>query len=505
MRKQNKFFKRELFSIDLRALAVFRIVLGFNIIYNLLFYRIPFINPFYGENEFLDKGFVLENYGELFSILNYCTSYSSVLFFFILVLVLAVLFTIGLRSKIISVLLFITFSSIVSKNPFTVHGVEFLIEVSLFWSIFLPINQRYSINWPKSKTKKLPVKNLASFGFLFQIALIYFTSFFSKTSEFWQQGFIVEALTDDRMHAVLLSDWIKSMPTLAMVLTYATLLFELLIPLLIFSPWRKSICRFIAAILIVIVHFGLASMLNVGPFHWITLCFALVLLPTSFWDKIQRKTVESKVKKSKKRKEKPTANLLQRIGGIARSGFLVIILLVIFQKNVKIWGEYGYGNDVWSKFPIIQPLVGMELPRIPTFIGILEQPWRLFAPGPFEDMGCFLLVGTTGDNSYTELISNKPLTFERNPQTQEPEFNNPPYNHFSKTDFVFAFYARRYYTVLPQSVFIKWAEHEIEKWKAENLDKSLSESVLFYYSNLTTIENGEIQRKKELLKLCEIN
>lgn len=501
-------------GLDVRSIGLFRIIVGFNVIYNILEYRLFNISMFYSEEGIVPSSLIEQNYGAPFSLLNYLSSNALVGVFFVITLLLAVLYMIGFKSKFVGPALFLLFASIINANPIASHGVEFMIEVALFWGFFLPLDACFSVLPQYRESQNTNVTGIASYGILGQITLIYLTSFLTKTGDLWQSGLTIFTLTDDRTHAVGVADWLAGQPGFCSFLSHSALYIELLLALLIFFPLFNRYCRLIAAICIIGLHSGLAMVLFVGPFHLITLAFAVVLLPTFVWDKFKvaanknfplpflKQSVapqEIKKTKSKGRKviDKKTAPSTPLFSYVWKA-IVVIMLLMITQKNLQKWKKESYLSNVISNMGGISNIADLNPPKASPFTGLLQQPWWLFAPNPHKDMGTIVLLARTENNETLDILSDRTLEISEDPRTFEPTFNKKIMNYFTSSRFVLSFYARRYINTFPPELFERWTNYEYDRWKADHPNEKLLELRMYYYSNATKVERGKIIRKKGL-------
>ena len=75
-------------GLDARAIGAFRIVVGLNVIYNVLKYRLFYIEGFHTRDGILPDVVVNRMYGDYFSVLRHLDSSWLVAAFFVLMLVL---------------------------------------------------------------------------------------------------------------------------------------------------------------------------------------------------------------------------------------------------------------------------------------------------------------------------------------------------------------------------------------------------------------------------------
>lgn len=116
-------------------------------------------------------------------------------------------------------------------------------------------------------------------------------------------------------------------PAVCTLLTYATLVFEFAIPLLIFIPIKTKSAKLLAGILIFLIHWGLATTIYVGPFNFISLAFTAILLPDYFYKKIRVL--------NQKNKESFTLFHKRNIASIALLVVLLIFCAHIFLVNLQ--------------------------------------------------------------------------------------------------------------------------------------------------------------------------
>jgi hypothetical protein len=494
--------KFNLYGLDLRSIAFFRIVLGLNIILNLVQYRLFNISAFYSPDGIVPIEHIRNFYGENFSLLFSLENESSILIYFLLTLFLAILYTLGIKSRWLSWPLLLLFAGIVNRNPMVAHGVEFLIEISLFWGIFLPLDNNYSIA-PDRRSHPNPIRGLLAKGILFQIALVYFTSFITKTGDLWTSGLAIYSLTADLTHGNFLGPLLAHSPGLCKFLTYLSLIIEFALPFLIFMPIFSRKARILASFLIVFLHFGLASTIYVGPFHFITLCFAILLLPDSVWDSLKFKKDKNfgKIKIGQWHLlDKLPANL-QIAGTRIAQVFVVVMMVVIFQRNFQKWEQNSFLSGGIKNSPGLENVAKSNPLDFRFVTGVFRQPWWLFAPNPHKDMGTMIILGRTPENETIDIINNQILIVSNDPVYNVPIFDKSVQNNFRNSRFTLSFYTRKYLDKLPPELYKRWTEYEYQRWIKKHPNQPLLELSLYYYAQPTRIEKGKIIREKGLLPL----
>ncbi len=478
-----------LLKLDPRSIALFRIVIGLNILYNLLAYRIGYVSWFYSDSGIVSNELINNFHPDLIS-LFFGLNESATTIVFGLMIVLSILFTIGFYSRYVGVVLFILFANMLTRNPFIIHSVEFMLEVSLFWALFLPLDHSFAIMKTKFKSDPIVFK-MAAFGILFQTFLIYLTGFLTKTGEYWQKGIVITSATDDLTHGYWLADLMKDMPQLCTFLTHSSLVIELFIAICVFIPFKNSIFRLIAALLIPIFHFGIGAALYVGPFFLSTLCFSVILLPSLFWKKFKFKKPKFISIESARLPLKYLTILI--MGGA---------IFLMFQKNLNKWEKNSYLSGGIKSIPLVNQFAAWQNPRPGILLGVWDQPWLFFAPDPYKDMGTILMAGMDSKGQFKEILLDRPFKYRQDPVTNNIIFDTPMNNAFTKSRFVFSFYMRRLMGKIPNDVFKKWLTFELKHRNKKSKGTKITQAKCFYYSNKTTYQNEVFLREKRLFELA---
>ena len=75
-------------------------------------------------------------------------------------------------------------------------------------------------------------------------------------------------------------------------------------------------------------------------------------------------------------------------------------------------------------------------------------------------------------------------------------------NAFTKSRFVYSFYARRLLTKFPEYAFKRWLAKEVAYKNKNSKGGKIQQAKCFYYSNQTTYENGQFKRERKLFELA---
>ena len=186
---------RETIGIDLRSLALFRLALGSLLCVDTL-RRISDLAAFHTDAGMLPRSFLVQDdggYRVSLMLANGEPWFAGL--FLLLTAAVALAFALGWRTRLVSVLLFALIVSVQNRNPMVLIGGDSLITCLLFWSLFLPLGARYSVDAALS-TQPPPQQNLhvspASLGMVLQVLSVYFFSAVLKDgADWWPDGLAV--------------------------------------------------------------------------------------------------------------------------------------------------------------------------------------------------------------------------------------------------------------------------------------------------------------------------
>jgi hypothetical protein len=142
--------------ISSKPLGIFRIVLGTYFIF-YLFNVSPTYTHYYGDSGVVGYANTLnQNFPEALgtpylqtwpSIYNYITEEQFPLKLSIFILFIASLyFTLGVYSRVSSLIIYILFISILNKNGLALNGEDHVLKLLFFYSIFIPFGRSYSLD-----------------------------------------------------------------------------------------------------------------------------------------------------------------------------------------------------------------------------------------------------------------------------------------------------------------------------------------------------------------------
>ena len=278
------------FSIDLRTLALFRILVGHIIIIDLLFRSQSFV-AHYTDLGVLPRSVALQDFRQWnFSFYYISGDFFFSAFLFVLTGVFAVALIIGYKTHWVKIILWLLLSSLHARNPLILNGGDTLLRLLLFWSIFLPLGARFSVdaglieNQPDQQNSYF---STATIAILMQAMYLYWVGALIKApSPAWSSDFtaIYYALSVEQF-VTHLGLWVRD--HLGFMLPYLTrfvFYIELYGPLFMFAPFLLLWLRLPVLCLLIGMHVGFLVLIQVGHFPFVSIVSLLLFLPGECWN-----------------------------------------------------------------------------------------------------------------------------------------------------------------------------------------------------------------------------
>jgi predicted DCC family thiol-disulfide oxidoreductase YuxK len=275
------------FIIDLRALALMRMGIGLLILVDLCI-RWPDIDAFMSNIGAYDIATSLGYAGWMrWSLYWLLGDVWVVKGLFVIESLIALLFMLGIRTRLMTVLSFIFLVSLHNRNPLLLQGGDNLLLLLSFWGMFLPLGARWSFDaaMTKQSLKTNHLLTIGTVGLMLQIVSVYFFSAFLKNSDEWMvNGQAIYFALSNNQFAVYLADYWHDQHWLTVPLTHYVWWLELLGPLLAISPFFNQWTRSIAAFCFITLEIGFLLNINVGLFPFISITSLLILIPPAAFD-----------------------------------------------------------------------------------------------------------------------------------------------------------------------------------------------------------------------------
>jgi len=283
----------EIIGIDLRTLALFRVALGTVLFCNLLL-ALCDLQALWTDLGIMPRTWLIEAESSARWSLHLVSGQSWFIGALLIVqAICALMYALGWRTRLVNVLSFVLWASLINRNPMVLIGGDILMCCLLFWSMFLPVGARFSVD--AAVASNPPPNNPlhvspASLGLLIQVMSVYFFSAILKNAPEWTTDLtgVYYALSLDR-HVLPLGKLLNEYLPLTKLLSAYVWWLELLGPILIFTPFLQRPVRMLLMLGFMLMHVGFLLCLELGHFPYVSLSSLTVFLGGWVWDTLDRR------------------------------------------------------------------------------------------------------------------------------------------------------------------------------------------------------------------------
>ena len=297
----------------------------------------------------------------------------------------------GWRTQLSLFIAWLLMASLQARHPLVLHGGDTAMRVLGFWSLFLPLGARWSVD-ARLGTRSVFLKDGfvmsgASLGLLMQVAMIYwFTAALKYGQEWTRDGTAVYYALSVDQFVKPAGLWVLAHPGLCRALTFGVWHLQIFGPFAAFIPWRAAWPRLAVVAAFWSLHLGIALCMRLGPFPWVMLTAWVPFLPRAFWDFVERAL----------HLQPPSA---PREGAAHRwmSHPLAQMFAILCLGFILLWNLRTCDFQRFEKV----------LPRALSPVGYvlrIEQIWALFAPKPLTDDGWLILEAELEDGRKVDLL-----------------------------------------------------------------------------------------------------
>ena len=452
------------FALDLRSLSVFRMLLALTLIYDLLVQKLPHVRMLYTEQGVMPSTGLTRIYGNSVKLttLHYWTDdfVLSQVLMLVIGLLAAVSLLVGFRTWIALFVSWLLFVSLNRRLPLSGSGADTTLRIFMFWCLWIPLGHRFSIdNWLQPKRVANRHLSMATVGFILQLCFIYWFTAIYKLHPDWYDGSAVgHALRLDFV-VTRFGGWLEQFDGLTSLLTHATLLAEILVPFLLFLPVFTAPARWMAIVVMLSFHTGIAFCMNLGFYPAVMLAAWIALVPTVGWEKSARWLGREKVDSA----DSLTYGKLHSWSATALLAFVAAYNVL----GLDHLGAYGVGIPNSMRF------VARAL-RV-------DQRWGMFAPTPNIPDGWFILPAQLANGTSADVSTGLKTT------VQKPKDVNA---------WIPGYRVQHYMTYLrsrPNTAHWKWlAVYFSREWnRTHATDEAVRQMQIVWLHELT--HNGEVQ------------
>jgi hypothetical protein len=385
----------EVFVLDLRSLAVFRIGLGMLLLADLAF-RAGDLQAHYTDLGVLPRSAISAPFASSVHLLNGSVWFQAGLFVLAALFALALL--VGFFTRLATFASCFLLISLHARNPVVLEGGDVLLRVLLFWSIFLPLGAVFSVDRLRSRVPRSNPRlvSMAAAALILQVCFVYWFAALLKTDASWRtDGTAIYYTLSIDQFSTRLGRSLLAYPELLRLLTFATLWLEALGPVLLFVPFGRGLPRLLVVAAFLIFHLlGLNLTLELGHFPYICAVAWLALLPSRFWDKLTSRM-------------SLFPSNIQQLSFPVRTPAWMNALAAFFLVYVFLW------NVRTVDFQRFHAILPQRLDWIGEGFG-LSQMWSLFAPTPMKDAGWYVIVGDLENGRQVDLFrEGRPVRWEK--------------------------------------------------------------------------------------------
>ncbi len=280
--------RRALLCVDKRSLGLGRIALGLVLLGDLV-RRATSAGLWYADDGPLPASLFANGSGHLFSPMLLAPAAIVVWISFVAAAIFDLAVLVGYRTKLFQALAFVALVSLQSRVRPLQNGGDRSLCLLCFWTLFLPMGARFSLDARRLPRDDAPACSLAYLAVLLQLAVAYFLNSVRKTSGPWADGSALSYILRDTTIASPFGMFVgEKAPTWFLwLLTRGTRSIEFIVPFLILTPLYATWARRLAIVLLVGLHVGIVVTLNVGVFSYAMMAFYPLLLTSEDWTQIE--------------------------------------------------------------------------------------------------------------------------------------------------------------------------------------------------------------------------
>jgi hypothetical protein len=379
-----------LFGADLRSLALMRIAVGLLLLVDLGI-RATALRAHYTDWGVAPREALVGGWRVSLHMLGGGWEWQA--FLFVLAAVAAVFLTLGLHTRVATVVSWLLLLSLHRRNPLVLQSGDTILRCLLFWAMFLPWGRRFSVD---ARRRPVPesdsVLSAATFAYAMQVALVYvFTAQFKSGPEWHSEGTaILYALRLD-IFATPFGRFLTQFPDVLRVLTHFVYALERVGPLLLFCPFFTAYVRTLTILLFWFFHAGLELCMTLGLFPWISIVSLVGLIPGLVWERgaglLRRPT---RAARTVAQTQRVASGPLLTAGRVAGHAALLVLLGYVIFWNLNTLHPFRWRLPERGK--VVGQLLG------------LDQRWDMFSPQPPKQDGWFVVPGKLRNGDEVDLF-----------------------------------------------------------------------------------------------------
>ena len=125
---------------------------------------------------------------------------------------------------------------------------------------------------------------MATAGVLLQMGMMYFFGGVNKWTPPWHDGTALGLVLSNPNITRPLGKMLAGVALIPQILTWLTLAAEIVLPFVLFSPWRTTMLRSWAVLMLMAMHLGIQVTMKVMMFSLVAVTGLACFVPTAWWD-----------------------------------------------------------------------------------------------------------------------------------------------------------------------------------------------------------------------------
>ncbi|ARS91602.1 hypothetical protein B1756_00230 [Natrarchaeobaculum aegyptiacum] len=419
------------FRIDARSLAVFRILVGVLIVADV-FLRARNFSFYYTDGGVVTQRVARENTPEYAISVYYLTSDPSLIAGLLgLQVLFALALIVGYRTRTATILSFLFVVSLDHHNPFVLSYADTLFRLLLFWAIFLPLGERWSVDAVHAdRVPRRSVVGVASALALGQMVFMYVLNGVHKSeSALWRSGEAAPLVFGIDEMTFLLGDVLREFPTL---LTYGGMLwFYMLLGGWLLVALRGRL-RLPLLVLFVGGHLSFALTVRIGAFAYVALAGLALFVPAAFWQDGRRlcrrlgvdpvevvpwETLRRVARSLPDRQLGPERfDVLKRVVATVTLALVVVALgmiVAVLVLNAGAIVDDGSYDQHRLNHEVAETPGGEYVHMTAESLGIVQPEWSVFAPQPRTTDRYYVFGAQTTDGDRLDVFNDREFTWDR--------------------------------------------------------------------------------------------
>jgi hypothetical protein len=384
---------RDVFGLDVRSLAAFRIALGLIILVDLAFRATDF-SAMYGPEGLapvemmrsLDTGD-----GWSLHLAGGAVWQASLM---VAAALVASALVAGWHTRLATVGSWVLLVSLHNRLTIILTGADVMLRMLLLWAMFLPTGEVWSLDARRTPVgcRRSTVVSLASVALVLQLALVYWLSGYAKWNDTWLHNDALSNILTSRLFAMPPGRLLAELSSVTPWMSKAVVWFELAAPCLLFLPFWTAWWRVVVIAAMVAFHVGIVVTVSVALFSWVAMAGWLALVPGVVWD---RSGVGNRAVGGNQDGAPPA--IASKVGFVASLGRVAACALCGVALATVLYANWCNVFAARLPAPIHRALQHVAQ------AGSLRQGWAMFGDAPVED-GWFVYEAELADGRQLDLL-----------------------------------------------------------------------------------------------------